>query len=290
MEIVWLGGKACKHCSVVGGKGAGLCHLSADFRVPPLFCVTAEAHSRWAAEIDQANEHLPGPLYAQLAQAYAELAALSGSAEPGVAVRSSALDEDGQNASFAGQHQTFLNVQGIDAVARAVIQCWASARSPQALAYRRQQGLPLDTRMAVLVQQLIPADVSAVVFTANPVTGDLSEIVINANWGLGESLVSAAVTPDMFVVRKADLSVIARQVAAKQIMTVLGTAGVKTVPVPRLLRRQPSLSEEQISELARLGLRLEEIMGQPVDVECAYRGGLLYLLQCRPITTLEERT
>ncbi len=101
---------------------------------------------------------------------------------------------------------------------------------------------------------------------------------------------SAAVTPDMFVVRKADLSVTARQVAAKQIMTVLAPAGVKTISAPRLLRQQPALSEEHISKLARLGLSLEDIMGWPVDVECAYRGGLLYLLQCRPVTTLEERT
>jgi pyruvate,water dikinase len=203
-----------------------------------------------------------------------------------VAVRSSALDEDSQNASFAGQHQTFLNIRGIDALSQAVIQCWASAYHPSALAYRRQHGLNLNPQMAVLVQQLIPADVSAVVFTANPVTGDRGEILINAAWGLGESLVSGEVTPDEFVVRKDMLSVISRQVADKQIMTVLAPVGVKNIPVPRLLRGQPSLSTDQIAEIARLGLRLEEIMGQPVDVECAYRGGFLYLLQCRPITTL----
>jgi pyruvate,water dikinase len=140
--------------------------------------------------------------------------------------------------------------------------------------------------MAVLVQQLIPADVSTVVFSANPVTGDGGEIVINANWGLGESIVGGRVMPDTYVVCKLDLSIHLRQVAKKERMTVPATGGTREVAVPRWLRTQPVLSDAQILETARLALALEASMGVPVDVECAYRDEMLYLLQCRPITAL----
>jgi phosphoenolpyruvate synthase/pyruvate phosphate dikinase len=140
--------------------------------------------------------------------------------------------------------------------------------------------------MAVLVQQLVVADVAAVVFTADPITGDRDQVVINTSWGLGESIVSGAVTPDTFVVRKADLAVTVRDVGSKEQMTVLGLTGTRTVPVPRLMRGQPSLSEDRLLAVANLGLTLERRMGRPMDVECAYSGETLYLLQCRPITTV----
>jgi pyruvate,water dikinase len=271
---------------LIGGKGASLCHLSASQRVPSAFCITAAAHMRWKAEVNEAGSPLPPSLFVQLQAAYAQMAAVCGDVQPSVAVRSSAVDEDGGMASFAGQHQTFLNVTSVEAIAQAIVRCWVSADSAPAMAYRRQQGLPLDSRMAVLVQQFIPADVAAVVFSANPVTGNLNEIMINANWGLGESIVSGATTPDTFIVRKSDLAVILRQVADKAQMTVPAPGGTRLMPAPRLLRRQPSLDDEQSLELACLGLTLEQTMNQPVDVECAYLGRTLYLLQCRPITTL----
>jgi pyruvate,water dikinase len=202
-------------------------------------------------------------------------------------VRSSAVDEDGATASFAGQHETYLNIVGADAIIQAVTRCWESARSERALEYRRQQGLSLEhPQIAVLVQQLVASDVSAVVFSANPITGNRNEVVINASWGLGESIVGGTVTPDMFVVRKSDVAVISRVLADKQHMTVSAPGGTREVDVPRFLRQQASLSDEQAREMAQLALSLEATMGHPVDVECAYAGGGLYLLQCRPITTL----
>jgi pyruvate,water dikinase len=197
------------------------------------------------------------------------------------------LDEDGPGASFAGQHETYLNVVGAEAVAEAVARCWASARSPRALEYRRRQGLPLEgVRIAVLVQQLIPADVSSVVFSANPVTGSGNEVMINASWGLGESIVGGTVTPDTYVVRKTDVRIVSRQVAEKRKMTVMVPGGTREVSVPRFLRAQPTLKDNQAVEMARLAVALEERMGHPVDVECAVHAGELYVLQCRPITTL----
>jgi pyruvate,water dikinase len=204
-----------------------------------------------------------------------------------VAVRSSAVDEDGAGASFAGQHETYLNVTGTEAILRAVARCWESARSERALAYRRQQGLSAErVPLAVLVQQLVAADVSAVAFSANPVTGNRDEVVINASWGLGESLVGGTVTPDTFVVRKADRAVTERAIAEKQRMTIAVPGATREVDVPRFLRQEATLTDEQAAEMAQLALSLEADMGWPVDVECAYARGQLYLLQCRPITAL----
>jgi len=197
------------------------------------------------------------------------------------------VDEDGVGASFAGQHETYLNIVGADAILQAVTRCWDSAYSERALDYRRQQGLAVErVRLAVLVQQLVASDVSAVVFSANPVTGNRDEVMINASWGLGESIVGGTVTPDTFIVRKSDLAVINRVIADKQHMTVSAPGGTREVDVPRFLRNAASLTDEQVVEMAKLALTLEVTMEHPVDVEGAYAGGELYLLQCRPITTL----
>ncbi len=288
--IVWLGQGKCGDCRLVGGKGASLCHLAADHRVPPAFCLTTVAFERWSGHAQGETAVFLAELYPLLAAAYDHLATLCGLEQPQVAVRSSARDEDSGRASFAGQHATYLNVVGAEAVAQAVLRCWQSGHSPHALAYRRHRGLPPHVQMAVLVQQLIPADVSAVVFSANPVTGDGTEIVINASWGLGESIVGGRVMPDMYVVRKQDLSIHVQQVARKECMTVPATGGTREVAVPRWLRTHPVLSDTQILETARLALALEASMGVPVDVECAYRNEMLYLLQCRPITALGKAT
>jgi pyruvate,water dikinase len=207
--------------------------------------------------------------------------------EVNVAVRSSALDEDGSAASFAGQHDTYLNVVGEESVVDAVKRCWASVNNPHALEYRCRQGIPTDSvRIAVLVQQMVQADVSAVVFGANPVTGKLDDIMINVSWGLGESVVGGTVTPDSYVVRKHDLAIVTRQIGHKRRMTVQVPGGTCEVNVPRLIQTQPAVNDEKVVEMARLAIELEKTMGWPVDVECAYHESQLYLLQCRPVTTL----
>lgn len=206
-----------------------------------------------------------------------------------MAVRSSAVGEDGESASFAGQYETYLNLVGAEAVVAAVARCWESAHSEGVLAYRRQRSQPTDNiQLAVLVQQLVAADISVVAFSANSVTGDREEILINANWGLGESVVSGTVTPDTHVVRKLDLTVIERKIADKRRMTVMVPNGVQEVTVPRPMRRQPVMSDAQAVEVARLARTLETQMGWPADIECVYQGEKLYLLQCRPISTMRN--
>jgi pyruvate,water dikinase len=294
MEILWLGDPACRDRALAGGKAAHLSRLAAGYRVPAGFCLTTVACDRAMAggdlEVDDAvtpARQVPPTVYQQLAAAYRTLAERCGEACPQVAVRSSAMDEDSSPASFAGQHETYLNMVGEQAVAAAVVRCWVSALAPRALAYRRRQGLATErVRLAVLVQRLVAADVSAVVFSANPLTGNRDEVVITASWGLGESIVGGTVTPDTYAVRKVDLVLFSRQIADKGRMTVLVTGGTRETVVPRCLRRRPALDEGQVVELARLAMSLERTMGWPVDVECAYQAGIAYLLQCRPITTL----
>jgi pyruvate,water dikinase len=277
-HILWLGDEACHTDSLVGGKAASLSRLAATHPVPPGFAIAA-----LPASADVASDGLALAVHT----AYHELAVRCGDAEPAVAVRSSALDEDGAGASFAGQHDTYLNIRGTSALVDAVQRCVRSACSDEALAYRQRRGLPVDdVRIAVLVQQLVPADVAAVAFSANPITGSREEIMINANWGLGESIVGGMVTPDTFVVRKHTADIILCDVATKTRMTVMLDDGTEESDVPEALRSKPCLTDEQIAEIARLATALEATTGYAVDIECAIARNSLYLLQCRPITAL----
>ncbi len=278
---------------MVGGKVANLSRLAAAHSVPPGFCLTAAPFERgavaspWAERAVASVPSFPSALYDLLADAYRRLSDLCQAPQVSVAVRSSALDEDGSAASFAGQHDTYLNVVGEESVVDAIARCYASVNNPHALEYRRQQGIPVDSvRIAVLVQQMVQADVSAVVFGVNPMTGKRDEVVINVSWGLGESVVGGTVTPDSYVVRKHDLTVVTRQIGHKLRMTVQVPDGTHEVNVPRLLQTQPAVNDEQVVEMVRLAIELEKMMGWPVDIECAYHERQLYLLQCRPVTTL----
>lgn len=282
MEMLWLGQANCDDTALVGGKVANLSRLAAAYTVPTGFCVPTTALAA-----PDASFTLPAALRQGIAAAYQRLAEVSGDAAPRVAVRSSAADEDGSAASFAGQHETYLNIAGSDAVMEAVARCWASAHTERAYDYRRQHGLATDRiGLAVLVQRLVPADVSAVVFSANPVTGERGEVVINASWGLGESIVGGTVTPDTYVVHRASGAVVERRIAEKRRMTVAIPGGTREVDVPRFLRAAPALDGPHIAAMADLAASLERAMGWPVDIECALQGDRLSLLQCRPITTL----
>jgi pyruvate,water dikinase len=278
VNLLWLGDPKSFDVALVGGKAANLSRLARIYhRVPDGFSLPVTV-------MDEAH---PLDLRNEITAAISDLMNCHSLPDFIAAVRSSAVDEDGATASFAGQHETYLNIVGADAIIQAVTKCWESARSEHALEYRRKQGLSVERpQTAVLVQQLVASDVSAVIFSANPVTGNRDEIMINASWGLGESIVGGTVTPDTFIVRKSDLAITNRTIADKQHMTVSTSGGTHEVEVPRFLRNETSLNDEQVIEMAKLALTLEITMEHPVDIECAYAGGELYLLQCRPITTL----
>jgi phosphohistidine swiveling domain-containing protein len=291
MDIVCLGDPACHAPALVGGKAASLSRVAGDYSVPPGFCLTVEFFDRVESERQNFAEArrpvLPPALFQLLANAYAMLATRCGDEHLAVAVRSSAVEEDSPLASFAGAYETYLNVVGVEALAAAVVRCWASAESPRAREYRRSRGLAIEAlRVAVLVQQFVPADLSAVVFSADPVSGRDDDVVIEANWGLGESIVAGRATPDTYVVRKQEPAVVSRAVADKRVITIAAAPGTGTrdVTVPRVLRRRPVLDEARATEIAVLARNLEARLGWPVDVECSYRGDDLHLLQCRPLT------
>ncbi len=277
-EVLWLGDPRAGDPALAGGKAASLSRLAARHAVPPGFVVSLPV-----ATLDRRAR-------TAVTSAYRALAQRVGEAAPAVAVRSSAVDEDGAHASFAGQHDTFLNVAGPEQVWWAVARCVSSFGGDRALAYRRRTGLPdAPVRAAVLVQLLVRADAAGVVFSANPVTGARDEAVVNAAWGLGESVVSGTVTPDAIVVGHADGAIRSHAVAEKRAMTVAVTGGTREVPVPGCMAREPAVDPAQARAAARLALALERETGAPVDVEVAWAGTALFLLQCRPITTLRTR-
>ena len=231
-----------------GAKAATLAALAARHRVPDGFAVAADA-----SEED---------VRALVPAAYAALGP-----EATVAVRSSAIDEDSRDASFAGQHETILGVRGADAVVEAALAVRASATSERAAAYRREKGIDGVPRVAVLVQRMVDATASVIAFTADPVSGDDDLVVVNACRGLGDAMASGEVTPDMYQVRKSDLEVIFANAA------LVGAA----------------LTHAQVQQVARLALELEREAGYSVDIEAAFEHDTLHLLQSRPITAAGER-
>jgi pyruvate,water dikinase len=227
---------------------------------------------------------VPDDVAAAIQQHYEALGA-----DTPVAVRSSATAEDLPGMSFAGQLETYLNIRGGDAVIDAVKRCWASLWTGRAIDYRQRQGIRSeDVTIAVVVQQLVPAEAAGVAFTANPVTGARDELMINAGWGLGEAIVSGRVTPDTIVIHKPDAAIASEQIADKEIMTVLTPEGTREEPVPAAKRRQAALDPAQAAELARLGVQIEQLYGQAMDIEWALRDGQIFILQARPITALPQ--
>jgi len=200
-----------------------------------------------------------------------------------LAVRSSAVDEDSDAASFAGQHASLLNVPGaglVDAV-RAVAR---SARGDAALAYRRRLGLAEETaRMGVVIQEMVDASVAGVLFRPHPVTG-ADEIVIEATWGLGTTVVDGLVTPDLFRL-DVEGEVLEQRSGLKELeMGATVGGGTATRPADPARARERSLDDGQLAELHRLVTRCKAVFGGSQDLEWAFAGGVLWLLQRRAVT------
>jgi pyruvate,water dikinase len=271
-----------------GGKSAMLGELiEAGIPVPPGFGVSANAFRAAGVTGDEEairRAPVPDDVRAEVAQRYADL----GHDIP-VAVRSSALDEDAEDATFAGQQETILWVRGADAVCEAMRECWASLFSAPAVAYRERLG-HTDPAMGVTIQTMVDAEVSGVLFTCNPVSGDPSMIAINASWGLGLAVVGGEVTPDDFLVSKVTREVVRTTVNTKEIEYVPGENGAVTVEVDHDRRDAPCLDEQRIAQLVDLGVAVERYFGSKQDVEWAFaRDGGLHVLQSRPVTGLPQR-
>ncbi len=234
----------------------------------------------------------PDALRAELGERYAALAA--GREDPPVAVRSSALGEDSEAATFAGQGETYLWVRGGDRVCEAVRDCWASLYSPEAIAYRARLVGGERQAMGVAVQEMIDAEISGVMFTCNPVNGDPSTLAVNASWGLGLAVVGGEVTPDEFRLSKVTGEITHRSVGPKQVeyRPDPGGAGTVRVEVSEERQAEACLDEDQLAALLELGKRVEKHFGSHQDVEWAIAGGEqpgTFVLQSRPVTTALKR-
>jgi pyruvate,water dikinase len=216
-------------------------------------------------------------------QAIEEVAKLVGPLGSPLAVRSSAVDEDGAEASFAGQHMTLLNVPGVDAVEDALREIWWSANSDSAITYRQRVGLFHRPSVGVVVQSLLDPDCAGVMFTRNPING-ADERMIEASWGLGEAVVAGLVIPDTFRVDRSG-QVLERVPGLKKVaIRTLPEGGTSQETLPPERAEQLCLEDTQLEDLHRLASRCEEVYGPERDIEWAFAGGRLYLLQCRAIT------
>ncbi len=200
-----------------------------------------------------------------------------------LAVRSSAVDEDGAEASFAGQHLTLLNVLTPDDVTGALREIWWSANSDSAITYRQRVGLFQRPSVGVVIQSLLDPEIAGVMFTQNPING-ADERMIEASWGLGEVVVAARVIPDNYRLDRSG-EVLERTPGVKKIaIRTLADGGTFEEELAPELVEQPCLSDGQLDELNRLAIRCEQVYGPGRDIEWAIAGGELYLLQCRAVT------
>lgn len=190
-----------------------------------------------------------------------------------VAVRSSATAEDLPTASFAGQHETYLWVEGLDQIISNIQRCWASLYTPRAISYRIKNNFPHEkVLMGVGVQKMVNSRTAGVMFTINPLNGDLSKVVIEGSWGLGEVVVSGSVTPDKFVVDKVMLSILEKSIGNKTIEYMLDNVTRQVVKCKTDDERQniACLSDDEIINLARVGKAIERHFGRPQDIEWAF--------------------
>jgi len=202
----------------------------------------------------------------------------------GVAVRSSACAEDSEAASFAGQQETFLNVRGREEVLEKIKHCWASFFSERALFYRSRKGNLSDLGMAVVVQRQLAPDRSGVMFTIDPVRRRRDQMMIEAVWGLGEAVVSGSATPDHYLVSREGVVKQARVSVQELAVRADASGGVREFALTAEEGGARVLNDDDLAELAGIGRQLEAHFGHPLDVEWAYEGGQLYLLQSRPVT------
>jgi pyruvate,water dikinase len=314
------------HVHCIGGKNASLGAMTrAGLPVPAGFAVTTHAytHSMAGEHVGQAAHTLldgidvhdlqqlaeaaeaaraavlhagPSPAVADsIRRAYRELCARTGVDDVPVAVRSSATAEDQPDASFAGQQDTYLWVRGEDAVVAHVARCWASLFTDRAIAYRHENGYPhAEVHMSVAVQQMVLPKAAGVAFTLDPTNGDRSTIAIDSAFGVGESVVSGAVTPDNYKVDKVIFEITQRTVSAKECECVLDGDTLVHRPLDAERSLTASLTDDEIRAVARLARQAEKHYGRPQDVEWAVTVGddgssAVHLLQSRPETVWSSK-
>jgi len=298
---------------IAGGKGANLGEMTAaGINVPKGFVITADAYREFLKEnhidefiargLKQAQTddhtlsavaaefrgkitagHFPAELEKEIRAKYAELGE-----SKRVAVRSSATAEDLPDASFAGQQETYLNVQGIDDVLIQIRNCYASLWGERAVSYRLNQGYDQSTvAIAVVIQEMVESEKAGVLFTLNPVTHNKDEMQINASYGLGESVVSGRITADSYIVNKSG-TIIEIHIGSKETQIVYADKHTKEEPVSPEKRAARTLSDTEIAGIVQAGLKIEKHYGMPMDIEWAIQNNQIYIVQARAITALKN--
>src|ERR1022692_2782 len=325
--VVWFDSVTAQDRSCLGGKAVSLGDMiSAGLPVPPGFAVTTHAFrlardeaaarpairellsgldvtdpadvAARAADVRELIMSWPiaAPVEAEIRAGYQQLCELTMVADVPVAVRSSATCEDSPTASFAGEHDSYLWVRGADEVVSHIRRCWASLFTDRAVCYRVAMGYQhVDIQMCVAVQKMVRPRSAGVAFTLNPGDGDRSAVAIDSAWGFGEAVASGEVTPDNFLVDKVLGSISRRTVSAKTHAYRLGQDGqVRRVQVAPEEANAPSLSDSEITAIAKLARAAEKHYGCPQDVEWAVDselpdGANIVLLQSRPETVWSQR-
>lgn len=330
-QVLWLDSIGLKDVAKVGGKNASLGEMlrnltSKGIRVPEGFAITTTAFKEFVDHagleerikkilegVDPDNPSdvaergakvrdaflradFPDDLRREIAFGYWNLGKKLNMENPSVAIRSSATSEDLDGASFAGQHETILNVRGEAAVLKAIKQCFASLFTDRAIAYRAHKGFgQIGNLLSVGVQRMVRSDLacSGVMFTLDTESGFKNVVYITGSWGLGEAIVQGAVNPDQFYVFKPSLDkyedpVIEKKLGSKLHKLVYASkgSGMMDAEVPEVDRQRFVLSDKEIIELARWAVIIEEHYGKPMDIEWAKDGltGQLYIVQARPET------
>jgi len=312
-RIVDLSEVGLADVGLVGGKGANLGEMiAAGFPVPPGFVVTAEAYldamehaglrDALAEHARRAAELTPDDLAAAARHARSSVSACTLPAsladdvlgrldalgpDVRVAVRSSATAEDSTDTSFAGMNETFTNVRGADVLAR-ITDCWASLFGERVAAYRVDRGLFDEPAIAVVVEQMVASDRSGVMFTVDP--AERGHVVIEAAFGLGEVVVSGRVEPDTYHVDRATQTLRDVRIGCQSVQITTGPDGDVLEELDELAGWRRVLTDDEIVQVATLGLAIEQHYGSPQDVEWAFVGDRLFIVQSRPLTTLEPST
>lgn len=260
---------------LVGGKGLSLGELTKiGISVPSGFVVSAKVFKAFK------DKSLSEGVQKEILGAFDKLGVKK------VAVRSSAICEDSKESSWAGQLETYLNIDR-DNLLESIRKCWRSIKSQRVKEYAALTGMrEEDLLVAVVIQKMVDSESAGILFTANPIAKNYNEIMVDFGYGLGELIVQGMITPSSFIIDKDTLGIKKRYLKAQEKMLISVDGGGKEVEVPIEKKNKPALSDDEIIKLAKIAIKIEKHYKIPQDIEWAIERGKLYIVQSRPITTL----
>ena len=318
--LLWFKDIRFEDVNIVGGKGANLGEMySLGIPVPNGFVVTADTYFDFIEknklkpqiknilsitnvdhpdEIQSASKKIRSlikkapfthNISIQIMTAYKKLGSFGGLVDMPVAVRSSATAEDSLDASFAGQQDTYLNVVGESNVLHRVRDCWASLFTPRSIFYRVKKKYDhFKVGVAVPIQKMVQSEISGIMFTANPVSNNKNEIIIEVIWGLGEYIVQGVITPDQFIIDKSNWTIKQKNNVSQDRQLVKNQNETHEIDVPKYKQNKIKIDDTIALKIAKIGQKLHNHYGKAQDIEFAIEKGKFYVVQTRPITTLQN--